>query len=350
MTNRFVLSLAGIAAACSLSLPAAAQAQSDTAKKVPTAKTAAKSWTPPRTPDGKPDLQGVWNSATLTPLQRPARGPGAGKEFFTPEEAAQFTKEELARVNGDKLDGVGNYNEFWRDRGQLAPDLRTSMIFDPPDGRIPPLTPQAQKRIAEKRAAARGHDFDGPENRSVEERCISHRNAGPPMIPTNYNSNYQIVQSRGIVALLSEEIHDVRIIPTDGRKHAPNSLRMVNGDSIGHWDGDTLVVETTNFTDLTSYENTTPNMVLIERFTRTGPNSLMYEWTVSDPETFTKPWSARYPMFKTEGVHGEDVIFEYACHEGNYGLLDSLSGARAAEKAAAGKGGQPPAARAPREN
>ena len=125
---------------------------------------------------------------------------------------------------------------------------------------------------------------------------------------------------------------------------------MVNGDSIGHWEGNTLVVETTNFTDLTSYENTTPNLVLIERFTRTGPNSLMYEWTVNDPETFTKPWSARYPMFKPEGVHGDDVIFEYACHEGNYGLLDSLSGARAGEKAAAGKGGPPPAARAPREN
>ena len=165
------------------------------------------------------------------------------------------------------------------------------------------------------------------------------------MIPTNYNSNYQIVQSPGVVALLSEEIHDVRIIPTDRRMHAPESIRMVNGDSIGHWEGDTLVVETTNFTDLTSYENTTGNMRLIERFTRTGPNSLMYEWTVDDPETFTKPWSARYPMFTPTGVHGDDTIFEYACHEGNYGLLDSLSGARATEKAAAGKGGPPPAAR-----
>jgi hypothetical protein len=299
------------------------------AKKTPDAK----AWTPPRTPDGRPDLQGVWNSATLTPLQRPAKGPGSGHEFFTPEEAAQYTKDELNRVNGDKLDGVGNYNEFWRDRGKLAPDLRTSMIFDPPEGKIPPLTPQAQKRIADKRAAARGHEFDGPENRSTDERCISVRNAGPPMIPTNYNSNYQIVQSPGVVALLSEQIHDVRIIPTDGRSHAPKSVRMVNGDSIGRWEGNTLVVETTNFTGLTSYENSTPSLRLIERFTRTGPNILMYEWTVDDPETFTKPWSARYPMFKVE-----DTIFEYACHEGNYGLLDSLSGARAEEKAsAAGK-------------
>jgi hypothetical protein len=278
----------------------------------------------------KPDLQGVWNSATLTPFQRPAKGPGSSHEFFTPEEAAQYTKEELNRVNGDKLEGVGNYNEFWRDRGKLAPDMRTSMIFDPPEGKLPALTPQATKRVADKRTAARGHEFDGPENRSTDERCISVRNAGPPMIPTNYNANYQIVQSPGVVALLSEQIHDVRVIPTDGRAHAPRDVRMVNGDSVGHWEGNTLVVETTNFTDLTSYENTTQNLRLTERFTRTAPDMLMYEWSVYDPETFTKPWSARYPMFKTE-----DAIFEYACHEGNYGLLDSLSGARATEKAPA---------------
>ncbi len=145
-----------------------------------------------------------------------------------------------------------------------------------------------------------------------------------------------------MVALLSEQIHDVRIIPTDGRPHAPDNVRMVNGDSVGHWQGDTLVVDTTNFTDLTSYENSTAKMRLTERFTRTGPNSLMYEFTVDDPQTFTRPWSARYPMFKPDGVHGEDVIFEYACHKGT-ALRDSLSGARATEKAAAQKSG-PPAA------
>ena len=331
MRHGFILSLTAIAVACVLSIPAAAQAPSDTAKKA-SAKTSGKAWTLPRTPDGKPDLQGVWNNATLTPLQRPTKGVGAGKEFFTPEEAAEYTKEELNRVNGDKLDGVGNYNEFWRDRGHLAPDLRTSQIFDPPDGRIPALTPQAQKLIAEKRAANKGHEFDGPENRSVQERCISVNNAGPPMTPTNYNANYQIVQSPGVVALLSEQIHDVRIIPTDGRPHVPASIRMINGDAVGHWEGNTLVVETTNFTDMTPYENSGPNMRLTERFTRTGPDMMMYEWTVYDPETFTKPWSARYPMYKTD-----DQIFEYACHEGNYGLLDSLSGARAEEKKAAEK-------------
>jgi len=341
MRYRLTLSLTAIGVAsvvaCLLSLPAAAQAPAaakpdaakpDVTKKAP----AAKAWTLPRTPDGKPDLQGVWNNATLTPLQRPTKGTGSGHEFFTPEEAAQYTKEELDRVNGDKLDGVGNYNEFWRDRGHLAPDMRTSQIFDPPDGRIPALTPQAQKRIADKRAANRGHEFDGPENRNVQERCISVNNAGPPMTPTNYNANYQIVQSPGVVALLSEQIHDVRIIPTDGRPHVPESIRMINGDAVGHWEGNTLVVETTNFTDMTPYENSGQNMRLTERFTRTGPDMLMYEWTVYDPETFVKPWSARYPMYKTD-----DQIFEYACHEGNYGLLGSLSGARAEEKAAAAK-------------
>jgi len=328
MKSPTVLTLIASSAALAL-LPLAGQTQSNVAKKGSVPKT----WIAPRTSEGKADLQGVWNSATLTPLQRPTKGPGSGSELFTAEEAAQFTKEELERVNGDKLEGVGNYNEFWRDRGKLAPDLRTSMIFDPPDGRIPALTPQAQKRLADKRAAARGHEFDGPENRSTDERCISVRNAGPPMIPTNYNSNYQIVQSPGVVALLSEQIHDVRMIPTDGRPHAPSSIRFVNGDSVGHWEGETLVVETTNFTDLTSYENSTPSLRLTEKFTRTAPNMLMYEWTVYDPETFTRPWSARYPMFKTE-----DTIFEYACHEGNYGLLNSLSGARAAEKAPPSKG------------
>jgi len=328
MRRHLILALIWSAGAALSVLPTFVQAQPNATKKAPTAK----GWTAPRTPDGKPDLQGLWNSATLTPFQRPTKGPGSAHEFFTPEEAAQYTKDELDRVNGDKLQGVGNYNEFWRDRGKLAPDMRTSMIFDPPEGRLPALTPQAQKRVADKRAAARGHEFDGPEDRSTDERCISVRNAGPPMIPTNYNANYQIVQSPGVVALLSEQIHDVRVIPTDGRPHAPREVRMVNGDSVGHWEGDTLVVETTNFTDLTSYENTTPNLRLTERFTRTAPNMLMYEWTVYDPETFTKPWSARYPMFKTE-----DTIFEYACHEGNYGLLDSLSGARAQEKAAAAK-------------
>ena len=323
-----IVSLTVIAVSLS-SVPAAAQAQS---------KNPAKTYTPPRTPDGKPDLQGVWNSATLTPFERPKEF--AAKEFFTPEEAAQYSKAELNRVDGDRRDGgtgadVGRaYNEFWRDRGKLTPDLRTSMVVDPPDGRIPALTPQAQKMVTDRRNASRGHQFDGPEDRSLAERCISVRNAGPPMIPTNYNSNYQIVQAPGYVSLLSEQIHDVRVIPTDGRPHAPQNIRFISGDSVGHWEGNTLVVETTNFTAETAYENSGEHMRLTERFTRTSPDTLMYEFTVNDPESFTKPWTARYPMAKTS-----DMIFEYACHEGNYGLAGSLSGARAEEKAAAAKQG-----------
>lgn len=295
---------------------------------------AGKTWTPPRTPDGQPDLQGVWNSSILTPLERPKEF--TGKEFFTPQEAEEFTKAELNRVDGDRRDGGGDadvgraYNEFWRDRGKLTSDLRTSMIVDPPDGRVPPLTPQAQKIVAARRAANRGHEFDGPENRSLAERCIQVRNAGPPMIPTNYNSNYQIVQSPGYVALLSEQIHDVRIIPTHGRPHVSSNVRLISGDPVGHWEGDTLVVETTNFTDRTAFQDSGEHMKLTERFTRTGPDTLMYEFTVDDPESFTKPWTARYPLTKTK-----DLIYEYACHEGNYGLEGSLAGARAQEKAAA---------------
>jgi hypothetical protein len=295
---------------------------------------AGKNWTPPRTPDGQPDLEGVWNSALLTPFERPKEF--AGKEFFTPQEAEEFAKAELNRVNGDRRDGGDNadvgraYNEFWRDRGKLTPDLRTSMIVDPPDGRVPALTPQAQKIVAARRAANRGHEFDGPENRSLAERCIQVRNAGPPMIPTNYNSNYQIVQSPGYVALLSEQIHDVRVIPTNGRPHVPSNVRLISGDSVGHWEGNTLVVETTNFTDRTAFQESGEHMKLIERFTRTGPDTLTYEFTVDDPESFTRPWTARYPLTKTN-----DLIYEYACHEGNYGLEGSLSGARAEEKVAA---------------
>ena len=293
-----------------------------------------KAWTLPRTPDGQPDLEGVWNSSTLTPFERPKEF--AGKEFFTRQDAEEFEKAELNRVDGDRRDGGGDadvgraYNEFWRDRGKLTPDMRTSMIIDPADGRVPPLTSHAQKTAALRRAANRGHEFDGPENRSLAERCIQVRNAGPPMIPTNYNSNYQIVQSPGYVVLLSEQIHDVRIIPTSGRPHIPSNLRLISGDSVGHWEGNTLVVETTNFTDQTAFQDSGEHMKLIERFTRTGPDTLIYEFTVDDPESFTRSWTARYPMTKTT-----DLIYEYACHEGNYGLEGSLSGARAGESATA---------------
>jgi hypothetical protein len=295
--------------------------------------TAQKPWTLPHTPDGQPDLQGIWNNATLTPMERPAQY--AGKATLTAQEAVEFEKEELGNVNADRRDGSSvtdvnrAYNEFWRDRGKITPDRRTSLIIDPPDGRVPPLTPAAQKRAADLAAQSRGHEFDGPENRSLAERCIAVPNAGPPMLPANYNANYQIVQSRGYVALLSEQIHDVRIIPIDGRPHLPPDVRQLLGDARGHWDGNTLVVETTNFTDRTSFRGSGEHMHLTERFTRTGAETMLYEFTVDDPETFTHSWTARVPMTKSQGP-----IFEYACHEGNYGLAGSLSGARAEEAAA----------------
>jgi hypothetical protein len=291
---------------------------------------AQKTWTVPHTPDGQPDLQGIWNNATLTPMERPAQY--AGKATLTEAEAIEFEKAELGSVNADRRDGSGvtdvnrAYNEFWRDRGKITPDRRTSLIVDPPDGRVPPLTAGAQKRAAELAAKARGHEFDGPEDRSLAERCIAVPNAGPPMMPANYNANYQIVQSRGYVALVSEQIHDVRIIPMDGRPHISQDVRQLLGDARGHWDGNTLVVETTNFTDRTSFRGSGEHMHLTERFTRTGADTMLYEFTVDDPETFTRSWTARIPMTRAKGP-----LFEYACHEGNYGLAGSLSGARAEE-------------------
>lgn len=292
----------------------------------------AKNWTPPRTPDGQPDLQGVWTNSTLTPLERPAEF--AGKEYLTEQEAADYVKRLLHQVNTDRRDGgaqvdVGrSYNEFWRDRGNsLVADRRTSLIVDPPDGRVPPLTPAAQKRVDEQRAWMREHATDGPEGRSLAERCISWTTAGPPMLPGPYNNDLQIVQAPGYVVILNEMIHDARVIPLDGRPHVASGIREWMGDSRGHWDGSTLVVDTTNFTPEYSFRGSDEKMHLIERFTRVSPDMIRYEFTVDDPTAFTKPWTARIPLNKAKGP-----IFEYACHEGNYALADILAGARKAER------------------
>jgi hypothetical protein len=286
---------------------------------------------PLRTPDGQPDLQGTWTNATLTPLERPASL--ANKEFLTEQEAAEFAKQSLQDVDADRRDGGSNadvnraYNEFWRDRGKVIPSRRTSLILDTPDGRIPALTPEGQKRAAARAEARRLHPYDGPEDRSPAERCVASPNAGPPMLPANYNANYQIVQTPGYVTIFSEQIHESRVIPLDGRPHLPANIRQWMGDSRGHWEGATLVVETTNFTDRTNFAGSGPGLRLVERFTRTGADMLMYEFRVEDPATFTRPWTAQIPMTKALGR-----IFEYACHEGNYGMEGMLAGARAEEK------------------
>jgi hypothetical protein len=299
-----------------------------------TSAAASKNWTTPRTVDGHPDLQGVWINATLTPLERPAQF--AGKAVLTEQEAADYVKQVLQQVNSDRRDGgtqvdVGrSYNEFWRDRGNnLVSDRRTSLITDPPDGRIPTLTPEAQKRVDESRAWQRDHATDGPEGRSLAERCIAWTTAGPPMLPGPYNNDFQIVQTRDTVVFSNEMIHDARIIPLDGRPHVSQSIRGWLGDSRGHWDGNTLVVDTTNFIAEYSFRGSDANLHLTERFTRLSPDVIQYEFTVDDPTAFTRAWTARIPLNKTPGP-----IYEYACHEGNYAMTDILSGARAAEKSA----------------
>jgi hypothetical protein len=290
-------------------------------------------WTPPRTPDGQPDLQGIWTNATLTPLERPAEL--AGKEFLTDQEAAEFARRALHDVDGDRRDGTADadvvraYNEFWRDRGKVVPSRRTSLIIDPPDGRIPPFTAEGKKQAAARAEARKLHPFDGPEDRSPAERCIAVPNAGPPIMPANYNANYQIVQAPGYAVILSEQIHDARVIPLDRRPHVASNVRQWMGDSRGHWEGNTLVVETTNFTDRNSFNGSGPGMRLVERFTRAAPDMILYEFTVNDAAMFTKSWTVQMPLTKAPGP-----IFEYACHEGNYGLAGSLAGARVEEKRA----------------
>ncbi|HTC36176.1 MAG TPA: hypothetical protein VK724_22540 [Bryobacteraceae bacterium] len=297
--------------------------------------TAAKSWLAPRTPDGQPDLQGVWTNSTLTPLERPAEF--AGKPVLSEQEAADYVKQVLQQVNSDRRDGgtqadVGrSYNEFWRDRGNnLVADRRTSLIVDPPDGKVPPLTPEAQKRVEQARAWMRDHSTDGPEGRSLAERCISWTTAGPPMLPGPYNNDLQILQAPGYVVILNEMIHDTRLIPLDGRPHVAPGIRELMGDSRGHWEGDTLVVDTTNFNGEVSFRGSDANLHLTERFTRVSPDVIRYEFTIDDSTAFIKPWTARIPLNKTNGP-----VYEYACHEGNYAMVDILAGARAAEKKSA---------------
>ena len=285
----------------------------------------------PRTPDGQPDLQGIWTNATLTPLERPPEL--RNKAFFTPEEAVEYEKQARERTHGDRRDNdpeadltVG-YNDFWWDRGtKIVSTRRTSIIVDPSDGRIPSLTPEAQKKAAARAEARALHPADGPEDRSLADRCIMRAN--PPMLPAGYNNNYQIVQTDGYVVILLEMMHDARIIPLDGRPHLPSNVRQLLGNPHGHWENNTLVVETTNFTDRTNFRGSGENLRLVERFTRIDKDTLLYQFTVDDPESFARPWSGEIPMKKTGGP-----LFEYACHETNYSMTNMLSSARAEERA-----------------
>jgi hypothetical protein len=332
MAHRLPAAMATLAAVialtCAASLPAAAQGLSVAAKPAPAA---ASSETTPRTADGHPDLQGYWTNATVTPLERPKEL--AGRAFFTKEEASEYAKQALARTEetGPGTYGDVHYNmaQFGLEKNQskVASNVRTSLIVDPPEGRIPPMTPAARKRVAERAAKNKGHEFDGPENRGLAERCIVWGSAGPPIMPVGYNSNMQIVQGGGYVAVVQEMIHDARIIPTDGRPHLPSGVRQWLGDSRGHWEGDTLVVDTTNFTDKTAFRGSSENLHVVERFRPVDADTILYSFTVDDPATWTSPWSAEIPMTRIQGP-----LFEYACSEGNYGMANNLSGARAEEK------------------
>jgi len=336
----------GIAGLMALLLASAAIGERAPSPSPKTQSPAQRGWKPPRTADGHADLQGIWNYSTITPLERPNEL--AGRAFLSEDEAAAIAKREAdnrsrpnpadleeARRNpgfGADLEAQLAYEfRIWWDRGTVVKTRRTSLVIDPPSGRIPPLTADGQKRQAAERERRRLHPADGPEDRSAGDRCIVGINAGPPMLPNTYNNNVQIVQAAGYVALLNEMIHAVRILPTDGRPNA--SVRMWAGDSRGRWDGDTLVVDTTNFyTDAdfvaaASFRGASRNLHLIERFTRVDADTLLYEFTVDDPATWTGRWTAQVPMTKTA-----EPIFEYACHEGNYSMPNILSGARAGEK------------------
>ena len=275
---------------------------------------------------GDPDLQGTWSYASLTPLQRPLRL--EDKEFYTPEEAeAIFAGTQVDRPI--RPGEVGDYNAGWFDRGSVSPNMRTSLIIDPHDGRLP-LRPETIQQQAEQAAYRREHPADSWLDRSNWDRCITYH--GVPPVSTGYNNTYQIVQNPDFVAIFVENIHDVRLIPLDGRPQLDNKIRQWNGDSRGHWEGDTLVVETSNFSDNTQHRfPSSKNMLAVERFTRTSDDLIDYEFTVEDPEVYTSPWTAVRPMPALPDYQ----IFEYACHEGNYAMTNILRGERVLEERAA---------------
>jgi hypothetical protein len=318
-------------------LPAAAQQPAVTTSLAP------KDWIVPRLEDGKPDLQGIWTNKTVTPFERPADL--ADKEFFTREEAEAYVKRALERGNRDnRTDDVNDvlsaYNAFWWDSGTtLLPSFRTSIVVDPPSGRIPPLTPARRAGLDAQRAAVQARcrepgcavansgapaPADSPQALDLMTRCISFGTA-VPMLPSAYNNNHQIVQTAGMVAINTEMVHQVRRIPTDGRPPLPAHVRQWFGDPRGRWEGDTLVVETANFKGefFGRMAAADENLRVVERFTRVAPDVLLYQFTVDDPTAWTAPWGGEIPLTRSDGL-----LYEYACHEGNRGMENILRAAR----------------------
>jgi hypothetical protein len=294
----------------------------------------------PRTPDGKPDMQGIWNFGTLMPLERPKEF--ADKATLTDAEAAAYEKRQVEANNADRRDSTVRatvngteettdvaraYNDFWWDRGtKIIGQKRTSMVTDPSDGRIPELLPAA-KRAMQERLMRNERLAEGPEDRPVADRCIHQQRTGPPMLPGGYNNHVQIVQAPGTVGMIIEQIHEFRMIPTEKQAHAGASIELWKGDSRGHWEGDTLVVDTTNFNGKMAFQGSTRALHLTERFKLMDAKTLFYEFTVEDSNAFARPWTASLYMEKVAGP-----IYEYACHEGNYAIQGILRGARVLEK------------------
>ena len=335
MRARFPMSVCtvGVLVATGLLVPVSVAGQS-----------ADEGWTLPRTPDGHPDLQGVWANNSATPLERPEAW--ADKARLTDEElAALLVASEDAVGDGDALFGdqlvlaaiagieassydptTGNYNQFWIAERDF--DNRTSLVIDPPDGRIPELTPEAQDRRRDGVARLDEHPADTYTDRPLQERCVSY---GVPRLGAGYNSYYQLFQSADHVVFLNEMIHDARVIPIDGQPHLADRVRQLHGDSRGHWEGHTLVIETTNYSPQARFRGASDNLHLVERLTRVGPRTLNYEVTITDPTMWTRPWTVLIPL-----MGSDDAIFEYACHEGNVGMEGILAGQRAAERAEGG--------------
>jgi hypothetical protein len=286
----------------------------------------------PRTPDGRPDFQGLWLNGTATPLERPAAF--AGKPFATDAEAEVWIKRyQLDRTAAAshvdpafELEVAGDLDTY--EPGRLLPGNRTSLITDPADGRVPALTPAAQKRLTERNEHVRDYYAQNPEDFTLAERCIQVANtSAPPMMPAYYNNTVHIVQTRDFVMIESEMIHDVRVIPLDGRPHPPPVIQLWKGHSVGRWEGDTLVIDTTNFTDKTTLRGSGTSLHVVERLTLADTNTLTYRFTIDDPEAFVRPWSGESAMGRTN-----DRMYEYACHEGNQSLPLLMRGARFSEK------------------
>ena len=275
---------------------------------------AAKSWTVGRTSWGDPDFEGVWNYATMTPFERPRDM--NSKDVLTPEEATAFEQDTIARrATANQTAGP----DWWDPGTAVMKNRRTSLVVDPADGRVPALTPEAQKRMAARGRGQRNNP-EAPEDLALNERCLLWATAGPPMVPGVYNNNVQFIQTPAYIVIYNEMIHEARVVPMDGRPHG--TMRRWMGDSRGHWDGTTLVVDTINFLDKVNYRGSSENLHLIERFTRATDDTLVYRFTVEDPTTWTKPWSAEIEMTKIPGL-----MYEYACHEGNErSVIGSLSG------------------------